>query len=75
MTNMGISSLEGIKPLYEAYYGMSGEEYRRYKNWRNNHDCVSQVEITIVPCCVQDLIKVRCFSCDEIFQVSNFDEA
>lgn len=58
-----------------AYYGMSELQYQRYTDWRNNHSCISQVEITTVPCCVQDLIKVRCFKCNEVFQVSNFDEA
>ena len=57
------------------FYGMSDLEYQRYKDWRKNHKCVSQVEITIVPCCVQDLIKVRCFECNETIQISDFDEA
>lgn len=56
-------------------YGMSEAEYSRYKDWRKNHNCISQVEITIVPCCVQDLIKVKCFSCGEVIQINNFDEA
>lgn len=54
---------------------MTDSEYQRYQTWRGNHSCISQVEISIVPCAVQDLIKVRCFKCGETYQVSDFDEA
>lgn len=55
-------------------YGMTEPEYSRYKSWRDDHKCVSQVEITIVPDCVQDLINVRCFLCGEILRITDFDE-
>ncbi len=60
-----------------AYYGMSDSEYARYTDWRKKHPCTgtSQVEIIIIPDAVQDLIQVHCFKCDEVYQVSSFDEA
>lgn len=55
---------------------MTDLEYARYLNWRDKHPCtgVSQVEITIVPDCVQDWINVRCFKCNEVYQITDFNE-
>lgn len=56
-----------------TFYEMNEVEEKKYKDWRGNHNCVSQVEFTITPGCVGQVVGVRCWECGEKIDVTDYD--
>lgn len=55
------------------FYEMNSVEGERYKTWRNNHKCISQVEFTITPGCIGQVVAVRCWECSEKIDLTDYD--
>jgi hypothetical protein len=54
------------------FRGLSDIEGRRYRDWRRNHNCLSQVEISYIPDEVDQTTKIRCLKCNETIVVTDF---
>jgi hypothetical protein len=54
------------------FRGLMGEEIQRYDEWRKNHSCVSQVEISYIPDAIDQATTVRCLLCGEKIEITDF---
>lgn len=56
----------------QYFRGLSEKEHQDYTNWRKEHKCISQVEISYIPDEVDQSTKVRCLNCNEEINITDY---
>ncbi len=56
-----------------SYASLTTKEYEDYTVWRRNH--FGNVEFRIIPDSVSQSVKVKCLSCNEEVDITDWDSA